>query len=247
MKKRIFAISIAGSMLLILVAIACTGDRGQVGPAGPQGQQGLLGTTGAQGALGPQGPTGPAGERASADPEVDLEQQLSVSDMINPTDHTTLTGGSTLLRSKQGLSMTISTTGLNPSAHTIWWILFNNPKMCDTPDECGAADLPPPFGSGSPSHVADVGTSAVNATGLVVGPDGAGNFSASLKEGTPPAGVNVIFGPGLTDAQGVEVHLLVRDHGVPIAGMVGDQISQLTGGFPCDTCGNKQASIHHAP
>lgn len=183
----------------------------------------------------------------SSTTEAKLKQQFSVNEMIDPADVTTPVGASTLLRSKKELSMTISTTGLNSNAHTIWWIIFNKPEKCFTSNECGSADLPSPFGSGSPSHVADVGTSAVNATGLIVGPDGVGNFSASLNEGTPPDGVDVVFGPGLRDAQGAEIHLLVRDHGAAIAGTVGDQISQLTGGFPCGDCGNKQASIHRAP
>ncbi len=181
--------------------------------------------------------------------EADLKQQLSVSEMVTPGGGPTLAGASRLLRSKKELSMTISTTGLTGgNAHTIWWVIFNHPEKCDTPNACGGPDLPGAVGgTASASHLADVGTSGVNATGLIVGSDGVGNFSASLKQGVPPAGLHVLFGPGLEDALGAEVHLIVRDHGVPIVGTVGAQISMVNGGCGPNTCTNVQASIHRAP
>ena len=120
--------------------------------------------------------------------------------------------------------MTISTTGLTGgNAYTIWWVIFNKPQKCEFSNVCGLADLPSAVGgSANASHLAEVGTSIVNATGLIVGLDGVGNFSASLKEGAPPAGLHVVLGPGLKDAQGAEVHLVVRDHGSPIV----DEVSE---------------------
>ena len=181
--------------------------------------------------------------------EAKLKQQLSVSEMTLPGSTVPLEGASRLLRGKKEISMTISTTGLTPgNAHTVWWIIFNNPEKCAAgPNDCGSLDVPSPFGTANASHVKDVGSSGVNATGLIVGSDGVGNFSASLQEGAPPAGVDVLFGKGLKDAQGADVHLIVRDHGAPIAGTVGDQISQLNGGCPPNACGNAQVSIHTAP
>lgn len=180
------------------------------------------------------------------------KQQLSVSEMITPGGDPTVVGASRLLRSEQELSMTISTTGLTGgNAHTIWWAIFNNPKKCATKNLCGSADLPSPFGDADAKHVAKVGTSVVNATGLIVGADGVGNFSASLKQGVPPAGLHVLFGPGLKNAQGAEVHLVVRDHGEPILNTVGAQTSRANGGCGPDggpnDCMNVQASIHLAP
>ena len=181
--------------------------------------------------------------------EADLKQQSSVSEMINPANGMNLAGSSRLLRSKKEISMTISTTGLTGgNAHSIWWILFNSPENCVAPNECDEADVPVAFGGGADAaHVAEVEFSAVNATGGVVDPDGYGNFSASLNEGAPPAGVQVLIGSGLKDAQNTEVHLLVRMHDTATAGMVGDQISMVNGGCPVSGCVNVQASIHRAP
>ena len=115
--------------------------------------------------------------------EADEKAQFSVSEMFPfAGGGGALVGASRLLRSDGELSMEISTTGLtNGNAYTIWWILFNRPEKCDTPNECGEADVPIPVGGDAePDHVAEVGFSVVNATGLIVGDDGVGNFSASL-------------------------------------------------------------------
>lgn len=69
-----------------------------------------------------------------------------------------LTGVSALVRTDDGVSMTLKTTGLEPGAYTVWWVVFN-------PDVAGMS----------------VGFAA----GHVVGANGTATFAANLREGEP--------------------------------------------------------------
>ena len=98
------------------------------------------------------------------------------------------------------------------------------------------------FGTGA------VEASVVNATGLIVGPTGMGNFRATLIKDHVPVGIpDGPVGPsiGVHHPLTAEVHIAVRDHGKAKAGMVGAQISDVFGGCPGGVgCKNVQASIH---
>ena len=122
--------------------------------------------------------------------------------IMNPQDR----GTSDLVRTVDGISMNIDTTDLPVGAYTVWWVIFNDPSMCSD-GECGENDvLPPPGTTG-------VGVSPLWATGGVVGPDRMGHFSASLGVGPESAPGQVLWGDGLNDPMGAEVHLVVRYHG----------------------------------
>lgn len=139
---------------------------------------------------------------------------------------------STLVRTKDGITVTIHTSELDPgAAYTVWWVIFNNPENCV--GGCGEDDL---FRNGANASV-------VWATGHVIGNNGVGNFAAHLKEEDNPSGL-VLFGPGLQDAEGAAVHLIVRTHGQPIPGVVNEQISTVNGGCPPNTCADQQFGIH---
>ena len=53
-----------------------------------------------------------------------------------------------------------------------------------------------------------------------------------------------MFGSGLLEAQGAEVHLILRTHGLPIPGWVDEQISTFEGGCEVNVCANQQFAIH---
>ena len=129
-------------------------------------------------------------------------------------------GHATLKRSHEGVNLTIETTSLGPyGAYSIWWVIFNNPGACGE-GGCSDADF------GNP----DVEASVLNATGRTADTDGNATFSAFLPVGqiltNPSSGaVRHAFGPGLQNARGAEVHVVVRCHG-PTTGNP-EQISTL--------------------
>ncbi|MGH8072005.1 MAG: hypothetical protein ACRERE_43595 [Candidatus Entotheonellia bacterium] len=143
----------------------------------------------------------------------------------------TVVGESTLLRLAAALSATLETTGLTSgNAYTMWWVIFNNPEFCSL-SPCTAADF----------ANANVQASQVLAAGHVAGGSGKAGFASYLAVGDTS---EAVFGPGLLDPLGAEIHLVLRSHGRTIPGMVDDQISSLNGGCPPNTCTNVQVSRH---
>jgi hypothetical protein len=138
-------------------------------------------------------------------------------------------GAGQLNRTQTGVSLEISTTALAPgNAYTVWWIVFNNPAAC-APTGCSGADL------GNPA----VNGSVLNATGGVADATGRAKFSAFLPVGfihTNPsdevadaAFKRHMFGPGLQNLKGAEIHAVIKSHG-PANGQV-IQISPIAGYF----------------
>lgn len=161
--------------------------------------------------------------------------QHQSSGIYRLADGSPVAGGSaTLVRNGSGVRMTLHTSQLNPGgAYTVWWVIFNDPDACTegVPDlglRCSEEDL------GSPA----VAASVLLATGHVVGKNGRGNFGAHLSTGQLTN--DVLFGPGLLDPLGAEIHLIVRGHGDPIPGLVKAQISTVDGGCDINTCESQQ-------
>jgi hypothetical protein len=161
---------------------------------------------------------------------------------------------STLVRRDNEICMCIHTSGLLEGAYSVWWFVFNNPEQCTAPVPVGGAKC----GGDADFENPAVNVSGLWATGGIVGPDGVGHFSTCLEENTFP-GQKLDDGPGLTDAQGAEIHLAVRYHcaaaysmpellGAQLA-MFGGGCTEATGGGAlgplgtCD-CANPQFAIH---
>ena len=112
---------------------------------------------------------------------------------------------STLVRNSNGVYMTLLTSGLTAGdAVTIWWVIFNNPSACSHGMfglRCGHGDFSNPA----------VKASVMYAAGHVIGSDGVGDYGAGLSVGEQT--IVVLFGPGLTNSFGADVHLVVHDHG----------------------------------
>jgi len=139
---------------------------------------------------------------------------------------------STLVRTDKGVTMTIHTSGLQPgAAHTVWWVIFNNPEKCAVPNQC--------------NPMLDLPDTVLNATGHVIGDNGLGNFAAYLAEGdTSGLSLPIAFPGdefGLVDARKAMIILQVRTHGQPIPGQVQEQISMYNGGGCHDLEGNPPA------
>jgi hypothetical protein len=134
-------------------------------------------------------------------PVFDLQDHGGVF-VMNPKTR----GSSDLVRTVDNISMNIDTTDLPIGAYSVWWVIFNNPAGCSD-GVCGENDVLPPPGT------AEAEVSVLWATGGIVGPDRGGHFSARLGVGKDNAPGQIIFGDGLTNSMGSEVHMIVRYHG----------------------------------
>lgn len=166
---------------------------------------------------------------ASAEPKV-LSPVYWFEDTVQ-TPGTEVAGAySTLLRSRNGVTANMHTSGLLPGhAYTAWWVVFNNPSACNA-DGCGADDAGEALASGNNP----VRIGVIRAGGGVVGASGKFNFGASLMEGsTAGCQTSVPFAGlcnALEDASTAEIHLVLHDHGPLIAGHVNEQIGSFEGG-----------------
>jgi hypothetical protein len=153
----------------------------------------------------------------------------TVSAVYNTWDFSTVVGQSRVVRTADGLNVSMQTSTLPPGqAVTLWIGVFNNPSACAM-RPCGADDI------GNPAVQADF----LWATGHVVGESGraglagrlpVGDASASLfnELGVPEAAV------GLTNPWTAEVQLLVHAHGPAQTGqMLRSQLTSFLGG--CET------------
>ena len=122
----------------------------------------------------------------------------------------------TLIRTKKDVRGQFAMSDLHPdAAHTMWWVVWNDPGVCAT-NPCGLDDL------GAP------GNSVFNATGFLTGADGTANISVYMDDHELPEGLDAPIPGGLDkhNGFGAELHLLVESHGAITAGEVDIQISK---------------------
>lgn len=158
------------------------------------------------------------------------------------TDRAVVDGTSTLTRHHQGAAFTLSTRALqNRNAYTVWWVVFNNPELCESACECGAVDLDNPA----------VEPGQFWATGRVADRFGQADFAGGTGVGELPAGEDqaphpIAMSP-LLDPLEAEIHLVVRGHGRHMRRHLEEQLTTLNGGCPPNECANAQFSIHRSP
>ena len=162
--------------------------------------------------------------------------ELSQSEVFLFGTTTPVGGGSSqLVRTNAGVTATLQTPSLEPGAvYSLWWVVFNAPENCGagTVGTCGLGDL-----------MNDAAMpSLLWGAGHVVGGDGMGNFGAHLRVSHPPGEVRL--GPGLLDARGAAIHLVVRNHGAPIPDRLSVQLSSFNGGCDVNICSNDQFAVH---
>ncbi|MGI9623390.1 MAG: hypothetical protein ACR2PK_11180 [Acidimicrobiales bacterium] len=130
-----------------------------------------------------------------------------------------------LKRSSDSIDVAVHSRNLVPgNAYTVWLAIFNDPAGCV--DGCDGGDVFP----GSPAAVSVIWSGV----GGVANGGGNLNARASLSEGNPE-GYQQLFtslgagalDPGFVDAEGAEIHMIVRDHG-PSTGSA-DQVSTFEG------------------
>lgn len=138
----------------------------------------------------------------------------STSDVFDFADEQPIPGAEArMIRTDSGVGYELHTSGLEKGhAVSIWWVIFNNPEFCAT-DPCSVADLFVDFPTDLTPNP-DVNPAVQAGGGHVIGASGKASFAGHLNEGQitneHPA---FIGGPGLTDARGAEIHLVVRSHG----------------------------------
>jgi len=153
---------------------------------------------------------------------------------------------SLLARTPSGLAMVIHTVGLAPGhAYAAWWVVFNAPAFCAQPSlgtgaRCGGGDLP--ANKGDPR----VQATMAYATGHVVG-EAAGVRTADFAAWLPTAASGgAVFGPGLLDPAGAEIHLILTDLGPAVAALDAYQLrdfaDECAGGAPA-ACPAAQVSF----
>ena len=119
----------------------------------------------------------------------------------------------------EGIFVNMESVGLTPGhIHTLWFVAINAPEACE----------------GAPCTTKDVlkNTSQVQADvgyldGILVGPEGTASFNGFQAVG-PLQGA--WFSDGLKGTDGVEVHLVVNDHGPMIEGIVGEMLTTYRAG-----------------
>lgn len=159
------------------------------------------------------------------------------SDVHRFADGSQVVGAWSALRTgEQGAHFTLHTSEL-PAGHTItiWWVIFNAPQNClhATPySACGPGDLPP-FGGDDSAE-----TSVAHAAGHQIGGSGRGHHAGFLATGDDQ---DALWGPGLTNPTGAEIHLVVRDHGELPPHQRAEGIHSFG---PCDPCVDLQFSVH---
>ena len=118
-----------------------------------------------------------------------------------------------LRRNDNGISYSISTTGLRAGhAHTVWVVVINNRAAC-TATPCSPADI-----LLNPATQSQV----TYGSGHVVGASGEAGFGGALKRGSLPDGW--LPGQGLDDPMGAEVHLVINDHGPVLPDLMPEMI-----------------------
>lgn len=143
---------------------------------------------------------------------------------------------STLVRGSDSVSMTLLTSGLTAGdAVTIWWVIFNNPAACSHGMfglRCGHGDFSNPA----------VKASVMYAAGHVIGSDGSGDYGAHLSVGEMT--IVVLFGTGLTNPMGADIHLVVHSHGPADPSLMPEEIHSF--GVCNPTCVDLQFAAHEA-
>ena len=135
----------------------------------------------------------------------------TVQEFAAPGDPSPIAGGSsTLIRTTDGVSTTLTTTELAPNTpHTMWWVGFNPDNPCIAACNCGQDTL---------NAATD---SFIWATGAVTDALGTATFAANLEYGETPDGQDQIpFAPDFDNGieEGAEIHFFIRAHGPALTG-----------------------------
>lgn len=162
-----------------------------------------------------------AAPASGAPAQQNVRPVFRVADLLGGAPPTPV-GASTLVRTDRGLSATLETAALTPGhVVTLWWVAFNRPAGCEAGipgvSRCGPDD----------AHAGRGGVSLMRPAGRIVGEDGTASYGAHARVDDASG---VLAGPGLLDARGAEVILVLKTHGPKIPHQVSDQLHTFAGG-----------------
>lgn len=151
-------------------------------------------------------------------------------------------GSATLLRNDRGITLTWKSPVEEPGAYTLWWVIWNEPELCEVPGACGLPDL---FVDGNPELGPNPEVTVMSAAGHVVGGSRKANFGATLRIGELTS-LHPFFpdSPGLSDARNAEVHVVLQDHGELVPSEMPAQIKVFQGG--CEASERDCADVQFA-
>ena len=159
-------------------------------------------------------------------------------------------GDSHLTRTDDMILITLEAAGLVPGdAHTLWWIVFNDPEGCSDPG-CGENDIFTPEGELNEAGVIAAQIAIGNASGNVAKSDGTLEFGGSLTQDAGADGHQVLFGAGFGDymltasPDDAEVHVIVQTHGQARGGKkLREQLSMVDSNCT-PACADIQVAVH---
>lgn len=123
-----------------------------------------------------------------------------------------------LIRSPDGASMQITSSGITPGhAITAWFVAVQNPEACAS-NPCSPMEA---------MGMVETNSVAVNGGGTVVPEDGVIFLSAFLPAGEVPTN---LYDTQLTEPETAEYHLVIHDHGPLIPDLAADMLSSFRGG-----------------
>lgn len=163
-----------------------------------------------------------------------------------------LAGESHLTRTVDSVSVVVEAEGLVPGdAHTLWWVVFNDPSGCSAP--CGEDDIFFPNGELNVAGVMAAGIGIGNASGNIAKADGTIELGGNLAQGDTVAsnGHQILFPAGLAGDSiltavpaDAEVHVVLQSHGQARGGpKLLEQLSYVDANCTPD-CVDLQAAIH---
>ena len=126
-----------------------------------------------------------------------------------------------------------------PAGHVValWYVAYNAPENCTNPipglSNCSIPD----------SQNFATEPTVLWADAIVVGANGEGEFTSFVGLGTAGAPGEILFGGGLTDVDGAEVHYLTRDKGAVVADRLDEQMSSFFGACDVAACQDLQFAL----
>lgn len=181
---------------------------------------------------------------------VSSARESSVSDVRTFSDGLAVPDAtSKITLSDKSASMVLQTSILPPDyVVTTWWFVFNQPDKCTHGQfgyRCGIYDLA--IYGGDPA----VQSSLIYASTDIPSTDGKQRFGDRITVGDTS---KAVFGPGLVNPQGADIHLVVRVHGPAVKGSLDRKLKSYGEGCvdaPAGTgtpgdilCENFQFSVH---
>ena len=150
---------------------------------------------------------------------------------------TEVNGATILIRDFQNqvVDINVTTKALVPdTAYSIWIAVFNKPRQCATPYQCGLGDL----------SSAQVEASVFWGGGVISDAFGYGTTQMKLVPGRTERELFTGGDYGLANMK-AEIHVVLRSHGtIGVAGNLATQIGTARQACPPENCSNDFASIH---